>query len=174
MTYISKTVAPPRPANSDGTANYLNQKLTEFVGRGGALFCVEKEVKTTALRYRLDNWALKILVRRAQMNEHEKLNYLELPACDLDAVRAFFESVFGWKFTLYGADYMDSDGGGIMVGFYRDSKAALTENGSVLVTFYSDDLESTQKKIEKGGGTCLLYTSPSPRDQRGSRMPSSA
>ena len=26
----------------------------------------------------------------------------------------------------------------------------------------------------KRGGTCLLYTSPSPRDQRGSRMPSSA
>ena len=25
-----------------------------------------------------------------------------------------------------------------------------------------------------GFGTCLLYTSPSPRDQRGSRMPSSA
>ena len=25
-----------------------------------------------------------------------------------------------------------------------------------------------------GAGTCLLYTSPSPRDQRGSRMPSSA
>ena len=24
------------------------------------------------------------------------------------------------------------------------------------------------------GGSCLLYTSPSPRDQRGSRMPSSA
>ena len=24
------------------------------------------------------------------------------------------------------------------------------------------------------GGNCLLYTSPSPRDQRGSRMPSSA
>ena len=25
-----------------------------------------------------------------------------------------------------------------------------------------------------GSSTCLLYTSPSPRDQRGSRMPSSA
>ena len=25
-----------------------------------------------------------------------------------------------------------------------------------------------------GNGNCLLYTSPSPRDQRGSRMPSSA
>ena len=34
------------------------------------------------------------------------------------------------------------------------------------------------KKIEFDGrtwiGCCLLYTSPSPRDQRGSRMPSSA
>ena len=28
--------------------------------------------------------------------------------------------------------------------------------------------------IFTSGGTCLLYTSPSPRDQRGSRMPSSA
>ena len=26
----------------------------------------------------------------------------------------------------------------------------------------------------RGGGTCLLYTSPSPRDKRQSRMPSSA
>ena len=31
------------------------------------------------------------------------------------------------------------------------------------------------KEIEKAiVGSCLLYTSPSPRDQRGSRMPSSA
>ena len=28
--------------------------------------------------------------------------------------------------------------------------------------------------VVSGAGTCLLYTSPSPRDQRGSRMPSSA
>ena len=30
------------------------------------------------------------------------------------------------------------------------------------------------KKNDAPEGTCLLYTSPSPRDQRGSRMPSSA
>ena len=30
------------------------------------------------------------------------------------------------------------------------------------------------KVFLKGTTTCLLYTSPSPRDQRGSRMPSSA
>ena len=34
------------------------------------------------------------------------------------------------------------------------------------------DLESLAQ--ETGCDTCLLYTSPSPRDQRGSRMPSSA
>ena len=30
------------------------------------------------------------------------------------------------------------------------------------------------KEIQPGAYACLLYTSPSPRDQRGSRMPSSA
>ena len=30
------------------------------------------------------------------------------------------------------------------------------------------------KRLVVAGGVCLLYTSPSPRDQRGSRMPSSA
>ena len=38
-----------------------------------------------------------------------------------------------------------------------------------------DFIEQDQKRGEYGRyGTCLLYTSPSPRDQRGSRMPSSA
>ena len=36
------------------------------------------------------------------------------------------------------------------------------------LTGYSD------KRLEKLIKDCLLYTSPSPRDQRGSRMPSSA
>ena len=33
---------------------------------------------------------------------------------------------------------------------------------------------SIVSEIAEGSGYCLLYTSPSPRDQRGSRMPSSA
>ena len=41
-----------------------------------------------------------------------------------------------------------------------------------------NDLEQTNYYellgLEKSGIGCLLYTSPSPRDQRGSRMPSSA
>ena len=34
--------------------------------------------------------------------------------------------------------------------------------------------EAKFKEIQEAYDTCLLYTSPSPRDQRGSRMPSSA
>ena len=34
--------------------------------------------------------------------------------------------------------------------------------------------EKTQRSPKRTDKTCLLYTSPSPRDQRGSRMPSSA
>ena len=36
-----------------------------------------------------------------------------------------------------------------------------------------EDYNSWKQHIAEGG-VCLLYTSPSPRDQRGSRMPSSA
>ena len=35
-------------------------------------------------------------------------------------------------------------------------------------------VESKKPEQTKSTPTCLLYTSPSPRDQRGSRMPSSA
>ena len=37
-----------------------------------------------------------------------------------------------------------------------------------------DGLEVPERQTVDGVGGCLLYTSPSPRDQRGSRMPSSA
>ena len=49
-----------------------------------------------------------------------------------------------------------------------------------LVTPFTDgklDVAKLKEQIEfqvDAGTTCLLYTSPSPRDQRGSRMPSSA
>ena len=54
--------------------------------------------------------------------------------------------------------------------------------GDVLVVWRLDRLGCSLKDLivwmnelaEQGINFCLLYTSPSPRDQRGSRMPSSA
>ena len=52
---------------------------------------------------------------------------------------------------------------------------AMKEMGRQFVLGESiEDAISRAEDAEKQGYTCLLYTSPSPRDQRGSRMPSSA
>ena len=42
------------------------------------------------------------------------------------------------------------------------------------ITFEDDGLEADEDALGGPFVICLLYTSPSPRDQRGSRMPSSA
>ena len=39
------------------------------------------------------------------MTKHETINYLELPAKDIPATKAFFEEVFNWTFTDYGDEY---------------------------------------------------------------------
>ena len=39
------------------------------------------------------------------MNHHEKINYVEFPARDIEAVKMFFTKAFGWTFTDYGPDY---------------------------------------------------------------------
>jgi len=45
-----------------------------------------------------------------------KIDYIELPARDLDAVQAFYERVFGWTFQDYGPDYRAvGDAGGRVV-----------------------------------------------------------
>ena len=44
---------------------------------------------------------------------------------------------------------------------------------TLLICDYKEQKLYGYRSIE-GGSACLLYTSPSPRDQRGSRMPSSA
>ena len=58
----------------------------------------------------------------------------------------------------------------------RQAAKWLAENGAtqvVLVSRRTPD-EATQSFLDTIKESCLLYTSPSPRDQRGSRMPSSA
>ena len=53
--------------------------------------------------------------------------------------------------------------------FGRETQPQLVED----YTSYPEEAEKTNGRWAMIG-ICLLYTSPSPRDQRGSRMPSSA
>lgn len=89
------------------------------------------------------------------MNTHEKINYVEFPAKDIDAVKQFFSSAFGWSFVDYGPDYTAFSDEGLDGGFFRSELASSTENGSALIVFYSQDLESTLVKIEVSGGVVI-------------------
>lgn len=89
------------------------------------------------------------------MNNHEKINYVELPASNMQATKDFFENVFAWSFTDYGPDYIAFDHQGIEGGFFKSDLHSSTENGAALIVFYSERLEDTQKKIEQAGGKII-------------------
>jgi len=92
------------------------------------------------------------------MSEHQKIDYLEFPARDIPATKAFFTAAFGWTFQDYGPDYSSFadagvTGAGVKGGFYKSDKAASRDGGSVLVVLYSENLEQTQASVEQAGGT---------------------
>lgn len=86
------------------------------------------------------------------MNVNEKINYVEFPATDIQATKAFFTAALGWTFEDFGPDYTAFSDEGLDGGFYKSDLSATTENGSALIVFYSEELENTQAKIEQAGG----------------------
>ena len=99
------------------------------------------------------------------MKVHEKINYVEFPARDIDAVKTFFTTVFGWSFEDYGPEYTAFSNEGIDGGFFKSDQTAVTTNGSALIVFYSEALEQTQSNIEAAGGEILkpIFTFPGGR-----------
>ena len=86
------------------------------------------------------------------MPDHEKINYLEIPSRDLAKTKSFFTQVFGWSFTDYGPEYTAFSDKAIDGGFYLSDLIATSQEGSVLVVFYSEHLEQTRSKIEPAKG----------------------
>jgi predicted enzyme related to lactoylglutathione lyase len=86
------------------------------------------------------------------MNVHEKINYVEFPARDIEATKAFFTTALGWTFEDFGPDYTAFSDEGLDGGFYKSDLSASTEKGSALIVFYSAELEGTREKIEIAGG----------------------
>ncbi len=89
------------------------------------------------------------------MNQHEKINYIEFPAKNLAATKAFFEKVFSWQFVDYGPEYTAFSDQGLDGGFYQSDLNASVDNGSALVVFYSSNLEETLAKVESAGGKII-------------------
>jgi predicted enzyme related to lactoylglutathione lyase len=89
------------------------------------------------------------------MNQHEKINYVEFPARDIEATKVFFIQAFGWSFEDFGPDYTAFSDEGLDGGFFKSELSSSTENGSTLIIFYSQELEVTQAKIENAGGVVI-------------------
>jgi len=86
------------------------------------------------------------------MPKHEKIDYLEFPAIDLNATKTFFTSAFGWQFEDFGPDYTAFSDQGVDGGFFRADLRSTTDTGAALAVFYSDDLEQTLAKVSAAGG----------------------
>ena len=89
------------------------------------------------------------------MNDHEKINYVEFPAKDIEAAKEFFTAVFAWSFVDYGPGYSAFTNEGIDGGFFKSALSSSAKKGAALIVFYSNDLNMTKSKIEKAGGSNL-------------------
>ena len=86
------------------------------------------------------------------MSKDLKVDYIEWPARDFDAVQTFYERVFNWSFTDYGPDYRAFSDGSIDGGFYRAEQQSSTTSGAALVVIYALDLEQTRAAVVAAGG----------------------
>jgi len=96
----------------------------------------------------------------------QKIDYLELPAGDLDAVQSFYEKTFGWSFTDYGPEYRAFSDGRINGGFYVSEARSLKANGAALIVVYASDLEKTRETVIRSGGTIIQDIFPFPGGRR--------
>ena len=89
------------------------------------------------------------------MNISDKINYVEFPARDIAATKAFFTTVFGWAFEDFGPEYAAFSNQGVDGGFFKSELSSSTGTGGALVVLYSDSLEQLLRKIEQAGGTIV-------------------
>ena len=85
----------------------------------------------------------------SQAEHDRRVDYVEFRATDPQAVRRFYETVFGWKFTDYGPDYTSFEDGRLSGGFARSEERPAS--GGALVVIYAADLDATRKRVEEAG-----------------------
>jgi predicted enzyme related to lactoylglutathione lyase len=87
------------------------------------------------------------------MPSDQKIDYIEFPANDFDAIEAFYSKTFGWTFTDYGPEYRAFSDERLDGGFYKSELRSARADGAALVVLFADDLEVTQARVSTNGGT---------------------
>ncbi|MDH5517049.1 MAG: VOC family protein [Gammaproteobacteria bacterium] len=96
------------------------------------------------------------------MLRHEKINYVEYAAEDLEKTKGFFSQAFGWEFTDFGAEYTAFSDQGIDGGFYKAELKSEAAKGAALLVFYSEDIIATRDKLIQAGAMIVrdIFTFP--------------
>lgn len=83
------------------------------------------------------------------MSAH-KIDYVELPATDMAAMKAFYGAAFGWTFQDWGPGYAAFQGAGLEGGFRLEAERP--PRGGALVILYSNHLAGSRAGVEAAGG----------------------
>jgi predicted enzyme related to lactoylglutathione lyase len=78
-----------------------------------------------------------------------RINFVELPARDLGAAKAFYGSVFGWELTDFGPSYSCTLTGDVDLGLQGDAAEATAAPLAVIAV---DDLEAAEAAVVRAGG----------------------
>lgn len=98
------------------------------------------------------------------MAMHNKIDLIEFPAKSAEQLaqtKAFFTSVFEWKYTDWGDGYSDTSDSGTNSGVNADGGASMP-----LTVIYSKDLEKTKELVVANGGTIIADTYAFPGGRR--------
>ncbi len=99
----------------------------------------------------------------SQAEQDRRIDYIELPSRDIEATKAFYSEVFGWKFKDYGPEYTSFDDGRLGGGFYATPSVRA---GGPLVVLYAVDLEAVEEAIVEAGGTIIRQAFDFPGGRR--------
>ena len=86
------------------------------------------------------------------MSDKDSINYVEFPARDLEATKAFFSQAFDWSFVDYGPEYTAFSNQGLDGGFFQSEQASTTDTGGALIVFYSTNLDESLARVTDAGG----------------------
>lgn len=92
-----------------------------------------------------------------------QIDNIEFNVGDIARSKAFYGSVFGWRFTDYGSSYTEFSDGRLTGGFTTGEPV---RPGGPLVILYADDLDATQRRIEAAGAVISRATFSFPGGRR--------
>jgi uncharacterized protein len=98
-----------------------------------------------------------------QRLEENHIDYIELPATEIEATKHFYSTLFGWRFSDHGPEYVTFFDGRNRGGF--TAGASVSPRG-VLLVLYSRELERVKEKIVDAGGRIVKDTFAFPGGRR--------